>query len=203
MVKSDVEAIPPDHGGGGEARQDIVVRACVLVLLTAGLVIILQVLSSVSWEWGSEWDVFKFGYGCAIVLLLGQAMYSVRLYPFIPYTITAHTYCLLRSAFTTLLVSDRLFAAILMEVRPPHQYRSLHANRLSNGAIVVRRNVGYADGPQPTWQKLARLVVGAGFPAVTLYYNNDIGASLLLFRWSTPCKRTTAAWERICKRSSP
>ena len=46
---------------------------------------------------------------------------------------------------------------------------------------MVRRNVGYADGPQPTWQKLARLVVGAGFPAVTLYYNNDIGASLLHF----------------------
>ena len=46
---------------------------------------------------------------------------------------------------------------------------------------MVRRNVGYADCLQPTWQKLARLVVGAGFPAVTLYYNNDIRASLLLF----------------------
>ena len=141
MVKWDVEAIPPNHGGGCEARQDIVVRACVLVLLTAGLVIILQVLSSVSWEWGPEWDVFKFGYGCAIVLLLGQAMYSVRLNPFIPYTTTAHTYYLLLSAFTTLLVFGRLFAAILMEVRPPLPSISITSRKL----IVEPRHSGEAQ----------------------------------------------------------
>ena len=147
-------------------------RTCVLVLLTAGLVIILQVLSSVSW--GPEWDVFKFGYRCAIVLLLGQAMYSVRLYPFIPYTTTAHTYYMLRSAFTTLLVSDRLFAAILMEVRPPPSI-SITSRKL----IVEPRHSGEAQrGVRgKSWPGL----VGAGFPADALLQQRHRGLAFTFY----------------------
>jgi hypothetical protein len=88
VAKSHIETAettPPSDGDSITERIARIVVAGFLILFPVGL-IIMQVR-----PWESQ---FNFIFGSALVLPLAEAMYSVRLYLFIPYTTTAYTHSL-------------------------------------------------------------------------------------------------------------